>query len=505
MATLTEFSLWKCYECGLFNHHSRTYCQACFTPARHLSPLQSINNKQVVLFHGFLRFKILCHLNTNQIPSDIINLGYKFYQIDVKSLSDTESILAKAGPCTEARDYFVAYELYNLVKSERTDGYCYYAMAKICYQWKEYEHCQSLLEISIKKAPYSRKYRDYYHLGLTLQAQKKHDLALTHFIKSYNRHSSARSALEVGYSYHQLKNYKQAEQYYLKAINFDAKKSRYHYYYGCLLKEMKNYTKAVTEFDAAINGNTRTSEQWMITRSLLHSASCYHELGDSRNASRLLDECKAKPNSAECCLQIANFYKECKDMDNAQLYHLRAIEVDNGQNSKYCNHYGLFLNSIVGDYEAAKVYFLKAIEINPKNFNLYYNVAVTLRDNIKDYKESEKYYLMGLELNDKCYNGSYGYLLYLMGRYQDSLKYIVKGIELEEDNYFTHYYHALINNVFGKSGEANLSILRSVSLITSQNGDAVLKHLNTMENCNPLSTELHQRFKKYDSIETGVL
>ena len=77
------------------------------------------------------------------------------------------------------------------------------------------------------------------------------------------------------------------------------------------------------------------------------------------------------------------------------------------------------------DLGNAKLYFEKAIEIDPNEGDSYYQYAKFLRDYAKDYKESEKNYLKAFELNDEeSSHGSYGYLLYLMGDYDKAMKHV---------------------------------------------------------------------------------
>ena len=59
--------------------------------------------------------------------------------------------------------------------------------------------------------------------------------------------------------------------------------------------------------------------------------------------------------------------------------------------------------------------------------------------NWDDYNESEKYFLKYLEYypNDCDVNASYGYLLYLMGKYEDALEQIQIGLEMNEKSVVT--------------------------------------------------------------------
>ena len=103
------------------------------------------------------------------------------------------------------------------------------------------------------------------------------------------------------------------------------------------------------------------------------------------------------------------------------------------------------------DYKNAKINYDQAIAadlIKPlyNGGNLYFECATMLRDDVQNYTESEKYYLNLLERNSRfsrC-NGAYGYLLYLMGKYDEAMKYI--EVELEVSRFHWAYiYRALVN------------------------------------------------------------
>ena len=185
------------------------------------------------------------------------------------------------------------------------------------------------------------------------------------------------------------------------------------------------------------------------------------------------------------------------DGAEAEEYFLKAIEY-NVFKAEFYIYYGGFLGTHMKNYDKALDYFMKAINIEPNRTDHYYGVAKVYRDHVKDYKESEKYYLKCFKVNNEdCgTNGSYGYLLYLMGRYEEALEYILKELKLDDDNYFAHYYHALVNKALENDEEAEDSLKRTLSLITKRNKDFIMKHLVVIDNANIFNVRFHQRFKK---------
>ena len=88
-----------------------------------LSPLDVIIYEQRLLFDAYLRIEIFNHLTNYPlckfIPEDIINLCLKFYEIDIKSLSQNDNeIVGLTKLCIECKcnkEYFVAYKLGELL------------------------------------------------------------------------------------------------------------------------------------------------------------------------------------------------------------------------------------------------------------------------------------------------------------------------------------------------------------------------------------------------------
>ena len=88
----------------------------------------------------------------------------------------------------------------------------------------------------------------------------------------------------------------------------------------------------------------------------------------------------------------------------------------------------------IGDYAKAKFYFDRAIQSEPNDARLYWDLARMYRDGIKNYKIAEKYYLKSLSINNGesgTTNAGYAYLLYLKGDIKNAKKYI--DIQMEMD------------------------------------------------------------------------
>ena len=121
--------------------------------------------------------------------------------------------------------------------------------------------------------------------------------------------------------------------------------------------------------------------------------------------------CEIKPNKSEYVLHCAHCYELLGDVENAEEGYLKAIEMTDGKKMKPICWYADWLRDIKKDYQEAKEYYFKVIDIKPTYCSAYYGLAKMYRDCLKDYDESKKWYLKSLEIDDKNYNATYGYLL----------------------------------------------------------------------------------------------
>ena len=102
------------------------------------------------------------------------------------------------------------------------------------------------------------------------------------------------------------------------------------------------------------------------------------------------------------------------------------------------------------DFQNAKKYFMKAMEIEPTNYQHYYQYAKFLRTHVKDYEESEKYYLKALEIDPEQLrvNASYGHLLYLKGEYEKAMKHfkleLNLNVKIKPMNCDSYYQYAKV-------------------------------------------------------------
>ena len=155
-----------------------------------------------------------------------------------------------------------------------------------------------------------------------------------------------------------------------------------------------------------------------------------------------------------------------------------------------------FLNGLK-DYRQAKIYYDKVLELDKDgDWRWSHNAcAEMLRDNLKDYKESEKFFVKCLEIspNSVSTHSSYGYLLYLVGKYDLAMKHI--RIALKENHYsrrvWTYFYEVLVNEAIGNDGKMEQGLLKVAELITKTDDNC--SYLLKMKNNDNRKSQCYDR------------
>jgi len=149
-----------------------------------------------------------------------------------------------------------------------------------------------------------------------------------------------------------------------------------------------------------------------------------------------------------------------KDYENAKKYYEKAIELNPKYTEAYINFALLLSNEYFKDYETSKKYYEKAIELDPK-VNSYYNFAnLLLNDYFKDYDTAKKYYEKAIELNPADADTYNNFAILLQNNYfkdyENSKKKFEKAIELNPNNAKAYNNYAiLLSNDYFKDYEAS--------------------------------------------------
>ena len=102
----------------------------------------------------------------------------------------------------------------------------------------------------------------------------------------------------------------------------------------------------------------------------------------------------------------------------------------------------------------------------------YYHYAQFYRDHVKDYQKARRYYLKCLQIRKKFgtmkslpINAEYGYILYLLGHYQKAKRYVEKELKMGTNSLVVHFYHALIFEKLDDPESRDKSLMDALHLV----------------------------------------
>ena len=261
------------------------------------------------------------------------------------------------------------------------------------------------------------------------------------------------------------KNYDEAEEYYLKALELVPEDATSNGNYANFLTDIKkDYDKAEKYYlkalelapeDATNNGN--------------YAIFLTNIKKDYDKAEKYyLKALEVVPENTNNNRNYAIFLKDIKkDYDKAEKYYLKALKLA-PENATYNGNYATLLHQIKKDYDEAEKYYLKALELDPENANNNGNYATFLKDIKKDYDKAEEYYLKALELvpENATYNGNYAIFLQTIKKdYDKAEKYYLKALELATEE-ATHNgnYAIFLQNIKKDYDKAEKYYLKALKL-----------------------------------------
>ena len=418
-------------------------------------------DKQGLIFDGFMRLEIYNNLSKHDqlIPRDITQLCMQFFQIDIKSLLklETNAISSLTKTFIENKEYFMALNVSQILLNAHPEQAAAHELhGRSLYLCDLINEAEKSFQQGIELDPQDISCRYYY--GVALYAKKKYELALTQYKKCIEINNYIDIFMQkCAACYEQMKDFENAEKYYKQAIDMEPDDHYCRYKYGALLQKYGKHKEALTQFTKAME----------------------------------LDK-----DDPDYIMECAYSYYKLDDVENADKYYLKAIEMDGGNKAIYSTWYALFLWDGVDDLENAKKYYMKAMEIEPNDYYAYYAYAEMLRDYVKDYDEAEEYYLKALKIDDKgdglC--SGYGYLLYLMFDYGNGMKYVKRELEVYDNNLWAHFHHGLLNKVIGNDEMMEKAFMKAVELVTDKEG--VIKRLEEKKTLDILNVECYEKLEK---------
>ena len=176
-------------------------------------------------------------------------------------------------------------------------------------------------------------------------------------------------------------------------------------------------------------------------------ANAYMFLEDNENnLKHLLIASEIKPDTIQAWIDLGNYYYNNEDYEKAIEYFKKGLDKDS-LNSDCLTMYAQSLN-FAGRFEEAKTFFIKAMERNPGEkalpFNLglvYYKKALAMdagdENRINVLKEAAQYLQRAYEIDQEIEN-IYTLLSYTfieLKRYDEAIEYLNKGLDLYPDKY----------------------------------------------------------------------
>lgn len=176
--------------------------------------------------------------------------------------------------------------------------------------------------------------------------------------------------------------YKQAGDYFAKAISENADKAEYHIDYGFALIQLKEYDQAREQFMSIIMDKD-------IPMVLSNNKKAYRGIGisylnEQKPADAIENFDKALELNADSSLDLdIMYYKASALQQQGNLEDASKIYTDilakNDQDAQtYCARANIY--RVLGDYESASADYDKAIALDPDNFDIYFGKFAALKE-----------------------------------------------------------------------------------------------------------------------------
>ena len=180
----------------------------------------------------------------------------------------------------------------------------------------------------------------------------------------------------LGFSAINLQNYIDAEKFFKRIL--DLKKTAYFFYvYGNIQSKLKKYQEAIISFENALNLNPNLSE-------------AYNNLANANKLINNIDEAiinyrksieKDKKNLT-AYFNLAVLLKENKDYKECKKIYEKILKVD--ETNLTAKHDLGAIESVLGNFDAARKYFIDAINHNISNYKSFKNYIEITNINEKD-------------------------------------------------------------------------------------------------------------------------
>lgn len=370
-----------------------------------IADIEMANKNFNLAIESFL--KVLPHYNNNKNLYNSLSLCYaKLNNFDLAIKYSHESLLL------DQKSYLVNNNL----------GFYY---SKI-------NNFEMAIKFYNKAIDYKNDYRlAYINLGQLFQSLSRYDEAIKLY-KNYLMQFKDKVILsDLGICLSFLKNYRDAEIYFVEALNIDN-------LYLPALVNLSNLYLNTRRFDEAIE---------LLLKAISIDDSnpkVYNNLGVAYLNLHLLDESMAalnksielNPSYSSALANLASVMNQKNLVEDAYICALKAFKIDNN-NFIACNNLGLYYRS-KGDYKKSKNFFKKSLNINP---NFYESLNSLIE--VDDYYEPDQIFYNLKSKFDNCDLQNYeiapiGFAIFTLfdrkGNYKEAFKYLNKANNIKDNN-----------------------------------------------------------------------
>lgn len=222
------------------------------------------------------------------------------------------------------------------------------------------------------------------------------------------------------------------------AIDINGSAFEYYILIGKIYEKLKDETKAITSYMAALELNPKSLEAlkklgfiYMAILNLEQGIECFEK-------AYVIDQ-----EDHEIYSGLAGCSFELGEIEKSLEYITKAIVLDGNNVNYYYNR--AIINRVMGKYEDAIKDYKKTIELEP-SYTIAYFYLADLYIQLKDIEEAKEILEQILIINDKYADAhmklSYCYLL--ENNFEKALKAISNAIQLEKDNPEFYYKRAAI-------------------------------------------------------------
>ena len=181
----------------------------------------------------------------------------------------------------------------------------------------------------------------------------------------------------LGFSAINLQNYIDAEKYFKKLL--DLKKTAYIFYvYGNIQSKLKNYQEAIVSFESALSLNPKLSEAY---NNLANANKSINNINEAiKNYQKSIEKDK---KNLTAYFNLAVLLKENKQYWECKKIYEKILLVDT--NNLTAKHDLGAIESILGNFNSARNYFIDVINTSKTNYKSFKNYIEITNINKKDH------------------------------------------------------------------------------------------------------------------------